>query len=135
MTRAWDVVAYTFQADIHCPKCIGRMFGPTFGKPTEDVLTMRARKLGVDRMDERTFDSGDFPKIIFSSDANNGGHEHCGTCRDCIAHDLDDHVCGHSWVAGMMIVHPEDLAEVAMMRDVECEYCDRVPIAGEDYWR
>ena len=92
-TKSWAIVAYIYQADIHCPKCVGKMFGPTFGRPTEHVLTTRARKRGIDRWDEGAFDSGDFPKIIFSSDANDGGYEHCGTCKDCIAHDLRD--CGN----------------------------------------
>ena len=34
--------------------------------------------------------------------------------------------CDHEWVAGMMIVHPEDLAAVARDRKVECSKCDEV---------
>lgn len=33
---------------------------------------------------------------------------------------------GHSWVAGMMHVSDEDVAEVAKMRRVECERCGQV---------
>lgn len=32
--------------------------------------------------------------------------------------------CDHSWVAGFMVVHPEDLAAVAAVRKVVCEKCD-----------
>lgn len=32
----------------------------------------------------------------------------------------------HAWVAGMMVVHPEDLASVAAHREVECEGCEKV---------
>lgn len=34
--------------------------------------------------------------------------------------------CRHSWVAGMMYVHDEDLDAVARMRTVECERCEVV---------
>jgi len=32
--------------------------------------------------------------------------------------------CSHTWVAGMMIVHREDLESVVAARDVECDNCD-----------
>ena len=32
--------------------------------------------------------------------------------------------CLHSWVAGMMHVHTEDLIAVAKLRTVECEKCE-----------
>ena len=32
--------------------------------------------------------------------------------------------CQHSWVAGVMVVHDEDLATVAASRTVECERCE-----------
>jgi hypothetical protein len=34
--------------------------------------------------------------------------------------------CRHSWVAGMMNVHDEDLDTVAKVRKVECEKCEAV---------
>jgi hypothetical protein len=34
--------------------------------------------------------------------------------------------CRHSWVAGMMYVHDEDLVTIAAMRPVECERCETV---------
>lgn len=33
---------------------------------------------------------------------------------------------GHSWVAGMMVVDPEDLATIAATRMVECEKCEYI---------
>lgn len=41
--------------------------------------------------------------------------------------------CTHSWVAGIMVVHPEDLATVAGMRHVECQWCERVARLGQDF--
>jgi len=36
------------------------------------------------------------------------------------------HQCRHSWVAGMMYVHEEDLDTVSAERPVTCEQCDAV---------
>lgn len=33
--------------------------------------------------------------------------------------------CNHQWVAGMMVVHDEDVESVAAIRPVVCEKCDR----------
>ncbi len=33
--------------------------------------------------------------------------------------------CNHTWIAGMMHVHSEDVESVAAIRPVECERCDR----------
>lgn len=33
--------------------------------------------------------------------------------------------CHHSWTAGMMMVHDEDVESVAELRDVNCEKCDK----------
>ncbi len=38
----------------------------------------------------------------------------------------------HSWVAGMMVVHPEDVASVAAVREVVCETCDKVYDPDDD---
>lgn len=42
--------------------------------------------------------------------------------------DFRDHVpvieCDHVWIAGMMHVHSEDVAECAKRRKLECEQCD-----------
>lgn len=52
---------------------------------------------------------------------------HPGTLYDCPACEVilaERESCQHSWVAGMMYVHPEDCASVSQMRDVTCEKCD-----------
>jgi len=45
---------------------------------------------------------------------------------------MDQEECLHAWVAGIMYVHPEDLEQVAAMREVTCEKCDKVYQVGED---
>ena len=78
--KAWEIVGYTFQAETLCPTCTLTALptggGETFDgwrdaterMSTEDNLAELAVAFGIDRQDERSFDSGDFPKVIFSSD-------------------------------------------------------------------
>lgn len=91
--KARDIVGYTFQADTYCPGCIidqlptghgqlydGWALAPGVRMHPEDNLTEIAYAFGIDRDDETTFDSGDFPKVIFSSQLEDT--EHCGACGD-----------------------------------------------------
>lgn len=91
MTKAWDIVAYTFKADTYCPECIigqlptgedeafdGWGLGNGVYLSTEDNLSEIAYAFGIDREDEYSFDSGDFPKVVFSSQIEDD--EYCGNC-------------------------------------------------------
>lgn len=87
-----DIVAYTFNADIYCPTCIIDILPTDDGKPfdgwaispgadpmsTEENLDEIATAFGIDRYDETTFDSGDFPKVVFESMLD--AAEYCGNC-------------------------------------------------------
>lgn len=44
--------------------------------------------------------------------------------------EADPCTAGHLWTAGLVYVHPEDVAEVARVRPVTCQRCDRVYPAG-----
>ena len=91
-TKAWDIEAYTYRADVYCPECVTREFiedidtVATFGgsvhlawETTEDMLNRIAREwFGIDREGERTFDSDTFPKVVFASQVEEG--EYCGRC-------------------------------------------------------
>jgi hypothetical protein len=68
--KAWDVVAWTYDADIHCPDCAGKRFKSSGG---------------FDWTDENagTVDSeGNVPHPVFACDEYEG--EHCGDCFDSI---------------------------------------------------
>lgn len=87
--RADEIVGYSFRADIYCPedtadavaRYVDRQFGLYAGKmayeTVEEYLGRVAGHLGIDRYDERTFDSDEFPKVIFPNMADS---EYCGTC-------------------------------------------------------
>ncbi len=78
------IVAYSFNADIYCRECIADMFLlqttgiPADAADAEDVLDQCAANRGINRADESTFDSGDFPKIISRSQV---ADEVCPRCH------------------------------------------------------
>ncbi len=89
--KAWDIVGYTFQAENYCSGCIidqlptgpgqtydGWALAPGVSMPVEANLNEIAYAFGIDRNDETTFDSGDFPKVILSSMVEDT--EYCGAC-------------------------------------------------------
>jgi hypothetical protein len=82
VSRPDDLVAYTYAADLYCPSCILRAFHgsptglpPIAGMSIEQHLDVLARLRGVDPSDERSFDSGDFPKLVRRSELT--ACEHC----------------------------------------------------------
>jgi len=93
-----DTIGYTYRADHYCPDCIGPAMTPHgSNRPglvqrhgTEHTLDQLADAAGIDRGDESTFDSGDFPKID-SADTLRDGYADGGP--DCCAH------CGRVLVA------------------------------------
>lgn len=75
--RSTDIVAYTHQAEIICPACVREAFmvqarragreDEFQGMGTEAILDWAASQArpAIDRQDERSFDSADFPKVVF----------------------------------------------------------------------
>ena len=91
--RGDTIVGYIYQADILCPDCtlnayretaramghvIDSVAPPTRLYPNvEAILEDYAVWRAITRGDEYTFDSDDFPKVLFA-DISDG--EYCGTC-------------------------------------------------------
>lgn len=100
--HATDVVGYSYNADIWCPRCILDTLWDTPNQDnatvhergdTETMLDELAPLFNVsDRYDERSFDSNDFPKVIFSDMAHDvcraGEGYEPGQCGDS---------CGRCW--------------------------------------
>lgn len=88
------IAGYTYRADTYCPPCVivqlptgpggefdGWALAHSADYPAMDVeqnLDEIAFAFGIDRMDEWSFDSGDFPKVIFSTDTTED--DICGGC-------------------------------------------------------
>lgn len=66
--RAWDVVAWAYDADVHCPDCAEKRFNGDFDWTDEGSLVRDSE--------------GNVPHPVFASDEYDG--DHCGTCREPI---------------------------------------------------
>jgi hypothetical protein len=89
--KSYDIAGYTFRADNYCTECIIKVLptGPDEAfdgwalaegadqMSTEDNLDEIAAAFSIDRMDERTFDSDEFPKVIFVDQIDD---DYCGLC-------------------------------------------------------
>ena len=71
--RATQIVGYTYQADTYTPEGIvealiaNRELSPAArDMRVEDALDQAAEASAIDRQDESSFDSGDFPKVVFA---------------------------------------------------------------------
>jgi hypothetical protein len=96
MAQPFDITAYSFQASLVCPACIvGLISGGGDTEPVpvppgltaEEGLTVLAAQRGIDRMSEHTFDSDQFPKIVFRDqleDTFSGLPERCEVCGELL---------------------------------------------------
>jgi hypothetical protein len=81
--NATDIIAYTYDAEMLCPGCTVQALRtyqsvPVQATTTEGFLDMLAVDRGINRYDEREFDSGDFPKVVFADQVEDA--ERCGSC-------------------------------------------------------
>lgn len=78
MASATDIVGYIFQAEQYTPEGViaalptgaeqkfdGWALAANVNMSVEDNLNELAAAFGIDRLNESTFDSWDFPKVIF----------------------------------------------------------------------
>lgn len=86
----WDIAGYTFRADEYCPDHIVEQLdgqAPVPANEAEDKLDYLGVMLGINREDERSYDSGDFPKVIFADQVHDvctaGNDYQPGQCGDC----------------------------------------------------
>ena len=91
--RQSTIVGYAYRADIWCPRCLReepRITQDIQPAPngcvsisTELMLDMLASRNGVDRHDEYSFDSDDFPKVVTIGDLDFHGNEGIDECGEC----------------------------------------------------
>ncbi|MEH0110805.1 hypothetical protein V6N00_13925 [Tersicoccus sp. MR15.9] len=89
LAASYDFVGYTFRAEQYCPEDLldalptgpGEAFDgwdDLSGQPVEDSLRELAFAFSIDREDEASFDSDDFPKVIFRDQTTED--DVCGAC-------------------------------------------------------
>lgn len=85
--RPDTIVGYTYKAENVCPNCVlvrllqAKEASPAVleeGTSTEDWLDQIAGANAIDRQDERSFDSDEFPKVVFADSVEDD--ESCGVC-------------------------------------------------------
>jgi hypothetical protein len=91
MTHASEIIGYSFNGSTYCPDCIIEALPTGPGQPydgwsladgvrmsVEDNLSQIAYAFQIERTDESSFDSHDFPKVIFNSQVET--EDYCATC-------------------------------------------------------
>lgn len=85
--HATDIVAYTYQAETLCPSCTVASYTELpiqmVDVNVEQYLDDAARLFGIDRMDERSFDSSEFPKVVFASQVDGYERFEDAACMGC----------------------------------------------------
>jgi hypothetical protein len=84
--RSDGIAAYTYRADLHCPRCVIEVMIATGiaspaarDMPVEDVLDQCAAAMAIDSDDETSFDTDEFPKPCFVDSLDPA--DTCGTCH------------------------------------------------------
>lgn len=82
-TNGTTIVGYLYEEEAYCPECIYELLVPYDlldipRRSTEALLDDLAVRRGLDRHDEHTFGSHDFPKPIRIADVI--GREYCVRC-------------------------------------------------------
>lgn len=89
MAHSSDIVGYTFRADNYCPEHIedvltateeydGWKLAESVTMATEDNLNEIAAHFGINRQDESSFGSDEFPKVIYRDQADGDSCAVCG---------------------------------------------------------
>lgn len=85
--KSWTIVGYTYRAENWMPNAIvaqlttnpGNVHHKSASVPNAEAhLDLLARIAHIDRYDESSYDSDDFPKVIFADSVEEGE-----TFRDC----------------------------------------------------
>jgi hypothetical protein len=105
--RVDTVVGYTYKADIYCTDCMEEIASNEVERLDpdrvvfpigEDIVRLWAQKAGIDYINESSYDSDDFPKVVFASEVRNAYHyptsddgtggetaDRCGKCGNVLA--------------------------------------------------
>ncbi|MFZ2238026.1 MAG: hypothetical protein WAV90_00625 [Gordonia amarae] len=80
-----SIVGYTFNAENLCLVCAAVAAGvnPDAGLHIPRLIDEAGQAAGIDVSDERSFDSSEWPKVIFESQVE-GPEERCGNCNESL---------------------------------------------------
>jgi hypothetical protein len=84
--KSWDIAAYQYKAANYCGQCVVEEVSEDRNMPIphessyRDDLAVFALILDIDWEDETSYDSGDFPKVVFADQIEET--EHCSKCGE-----------------------------------------------------
>lgn len=76
--RSTAIVGYVFDADMYCPHCTAAALEWDGDGDPDAYLERLGRARGF--VSEDTYDSSEFPKVIFAYDADSD--DYCGGCHE-----------------------------------------------------
>jgi hypothetical protein len=79
--RATDIGAYIYGGKLLCPRCVRDIVVPFYRiadtrRSTEDILNEAAATAGVNRFQEQTFTTDEFPHVVYATDIIRG-YDYC----------------------------------------------------------
>jgi hypothetical protein len=87
--RSDELAAYLYRADLYCPACVIEAMIATRDAspaardmPTEAVFDQCAEAMVVNRGDETSYGSDEFPKAVFLDALDND--DRCAACQDLL---------------------------------------------------
>ncbi len=83
--NSWQIVAYTYQAEILCPGCTQKKVYATHLDSLSPAAQDLTPEVMLDQLAEYLllgFDSDDFPKLVLASQVDEA--EDCGECGEAI---------------------------------------------------
>ena len=141
MGHATDIVGYTFHTEQYCPEHVLDAVRDAYprdyplgwsmlpGETTESILGFVARQLDIDHEDEHSYDSGEFPKVIFRDSAHESGcgdsdgcNDRCATCHEPLG--VDECPVGRRM---------SEYDALEQYRDMLDECCETVKIGNLEY--
>ena len=77
--KAWTIIGYAYKADIYCSVCVVERLREDNPEAPTYTVEDTAKEFGIDTENEHTFDSDDFPKVVFAADIEEA--EYCCRCH------------------------------------------------------
>ncbi|MFD4949174.1 hypothetical protein ACFWNT_43485 [Streptomyces sp. NPDC058409] len=120
------VVGYSYQAETLCPTCTIKAMRASgikvqSGKAHEEAIRRAAEKLGIDFDDERSYDSGDFPKTVTAQQCKTELAEVPGGERG-VRHAISDDRCTGDKCGKWLVLGEKSPNEAALTRYVRDSY-------------
>lgn len=88
--KSYDIIGYVYKADTYCPACtvsevrVDYNINTLYTGNEEKQLRQMAWDLGIEYDDEYSYDSDNFPKVIF---ADQNEDDYCGSCHEPLIGD------------------------------------------------